>query len=86
MWKVVYKKSVTTDLKSISLDMQKIIQKVIENKLMINPLYFGKPLRKNLSGLMKLRIRNYRVIYSIHKKTVTVYVIKIGHRKDVYKK
>lgn len=85
MWKVVYKKSVKKDLKHISQDIQKVIKKSIEHKLMIDPLHFGKPLRKNLDGLMKLRVRDYRIIYSIDKKVVTIYVIKIGHRKEVYK-
>ena len=86
MWKIIYKKSVKKDLQSISKDIQKVIKKTIENKLMIDPLRFGKPLRKNLTGLMKLRVRDYRIIYSINKRTVIVHVIKIGHRKEVYKK
>ncbi len=86
MWKVIYKKSVQKDLQSISKDIQKIIKRTIENKLMIDPLHFGTPLRKNLIGLMKLRVRDYRIIYSINKTTVIVHVIKIGHRKEVYKK
>jgi mRNA interferase RelE/StbE len=45
---------------------------------------FGLPLRRNLKGLMKLRVGDYRIIYSIEKQTVTVHVIKIGHRREVY--
>ena len=86
MWKVVYKKSVQKDLRSISPDNQYIIRRAIEEKLMTDPLRFGLPLRRNLSGLMKLRVGDYRIIYSIEKETVTVHVIKIGHRKDVYDK
>jgi len=84
MWKVVYKKSVKKDLKYISADMKKVIKRSIESKLMAEPLHFGKPLRKNLTGLMKLRMRDCRIIYSIDKKEVVVYVIKIGYRKEVY--
>lgn len=51
---------------------------------MIDPLRFGLALRRNLKGFMKLRIGDYRIIYSIHKETITVHVIKIGHRKEVY--
>ena len=84
MWKIVYKKSVKKDLKYISKDVQKIIKKSIESKLMVDPLHFGKPLRKSLKSLMKLRIGDYRIIYSIMKERVIVYVIKIGHRKEIY--
>jgi len=53
---------------------------------MIDPVRFGVPLRRTLKGLMKLRVGNYRIIYSIQKKTVVVSIIKIGHRREVYGK
>jgi len=86
MWTVVYKKSVQKDLKGISKDIQYIIRRAIEDKLTVDPLRFGLPLRRSLKGLMKLRVGDYRIIYSIGKSAVTVHVIKIGHRKDVYEK
>ncbi len=85
MWQVIYKKSVQKDLKSISEDNKYIIRRAIEEKLMVDPIKFGLPLRRNLKGYMKLRVGDYRIIYSIQKQTVTVHIIKIGHRKDVYK-
>ncbi len=84
MWNIVYKKSVTKDLRRISNDLKYIIRRAIEEKLITDPLRFGLPLRRNLKGLMKLRVGDYRIIYSIEKETVTVHVIKIGHRKEVY--
>lgn len=84
MWKIVYKKSVKKDLQGVSADIQYILRKAIEQKLKIDPLKFGTPLRRNLKGLMKLRVGDYRIIYSMDQKTVTVMVIKIGHRKEVY--
>ncbi len=85
MWKVIYKHSVKKDLKGISKDMRNILKKAIETKLMIDPIYFGVPLKKSLKGLMKLRVSDYRIIYSVQKAKVTIFVIKIGHRKDIYK-
>jgi addiction module RelE/StbE family toxin len=84
MWNVVYRESVKKDLKGISKDIQYIIRRAIEDKLMVDPVRFGLPLRRTLKGLMKLRVGNYRIIYSIKKDIVTVEVIKIGHRRDVY--
>jgi len=85
-WKVAYKKSVQKDLKKISKDIQYIIRRAIEEKLMTEPLKFGLPLRRNLKGLMKLRVGDYRIIYSVDEKIVTIHVIKIGHRKEIYEK
>ena len=42
---------------------------------------------KKLKGeeLFRIRIGNYRVIYSIQDEKMIVFVVKGGHRKDVYK-
>jgi len=85
-WKIVYKESVSKDLRHISKEIQYIIRRTIEEKLGVDPLRFGLPLRRDLKGFMKLRVGDYRVIYSIEKSTVTIYVIKIGHRREVYDK
>ena len=85
-WKVTYKESVKKDLKKISKDIQYIIRRAIEEKLMVDPLKYGLPLKRNLKGYMKLRVGDFRIIYSISKNTVTVHVLKIDHRKDVYEK
>lgn len=34
----------------------------------------------------RLRVGNYRVIYQIEDEIVTIYIIKVAHRKDVYKR
>ena len=33
----------------------------------------------------RLRIGNYRVLYSIEDQVLTVYVVKVGHRKSIYR-
>lgn len=37
------------------------------------------------STAWRLRVGQYRVIYDINKKEIVVLVLKIGHRKDVYR-
>ena len=44
----------------------------------------GKKLQGELSGLFSLRVWPYRIIYTIEKQIVTVTVVAIGQRKDVY--
>ncbi len=83
-WNILYKQSTKKDLKKISNDLKYIIRRAIEERLMVDPIKFGLPLRRNLKRYMKLRVGDYRIIYFIKRKTVTVHVIKIGHRKDVY--
>jgi mRNA interferase RelE/StbE len=33
----------------------------------------------------KIRVGDYRIIYEIHNDTLVILVVKIGHRKDIYK-
>ncbi|PIR53011.1 type II toxin-antitoxin system mRNA interferase toxin, RelE/StbE family [Candidatus Peregrinibacteria bacterium CG10_big_fil_rev_8_21_14_0_10_49_10] len=48
--------------------------------------FIGKKLQGPLKGLWSIRVIPLRVIYFIRKKTVTVSVVAIGDRKNVYKK
>ena len=45
----------------------------------------GKPLKLTLKGKWSYRVGTYRVIYTIDGKVLTVHVIDIGHRREVYK-
>jgi mRNA interferase RelE/StbE len=45
----------------------------------------GKQLKGVLSGDFSLRIGDYRVIYTIYEKLVTIYIIDVGHRKEIYR-
>ena len=86
MWKIAYKRSLQKDLKKIPKKTKSLIKRTIEERLAVNPAYFGTPLKQNLKGLMKLRVGNYRIIYFVKKETVIVFEIKIGFsRKEVYK-
>ena len=41
---------------------------------------------KGSNSFHKVRSGNYRIIYEIHNDRLVILVVKIGHRKDVYKK
>lgn len=61
------------------------IQKAIEERLMVDPVGFGKPLRYSLKGHRRLRIGDYRVVYRIETEKNLVLILAIKHRKDIYK-
>ena len=50
-----------------------------------DPTVFGRPLRGHLSGKYRFRIGDYRVICRIEKDVIRILVLRIGHRRDVYK-
>jgi len=52
--------------------------------LEIDP-YQGKPLKGALKGRYTYRVGSYRIIYLIKKQKLIVYVIDIGHRREIYR-
>lgn len=82
-YKLFFKISVDKDLKTIPReDIIKILKRI--DSLAVEPRPQGC---EKLTGVERYRIRqgNYRIIYSIQDYELTVWVIKIGHRKDVYR-
>ncbi len=47
--------------------------------------FIGKPLKDRLKGKYSLRVGVYRIIYSVVKHEVSIYVLDIGHRREVYR-
>lgn len=83
-WSIEYTQSAADEIHALDGAIKKIIKKAIEEKLMTDPLKFGLPLRRNLAGLFKLRVGNYRIIYQIKEQEVIVLVVAVGHRRMVY--
>ncbi|SFV87405.1 RelE/StbE replicon stabilization toxin [hydrothermal vent metagenome] len=84
MYKLSFDDKVVKDLKKIDRTWQSKILKLIKTKLVENP-YLGKRLVGNLSPYYRYRVGDYRVLYSINDEEVRVFVVKIKHRKNVYK-
>ena len=57
----------------------------ITGALSDNPQRVGKPLTGALSGLWSARRGEYRVVYSIADEIVTVTILRIAHRANVYR-
>jgi len=82
-YKIFFKRSVERDLKSIPKnDLRRILDCIA--MLAENP---RPPGSEKLSGLERYRVRQgqYRIVYSIQDDELTVWVVTIGHRKDVYR-
>jgi mRNA interferase RelE/StbE len=50
-----------------------------------NPRSVGKALQGNLKGLWRYRVGHYRLIVQIKDAELVVFVVEVGHRKDIYK-
>jgi len=83
VYSIFFKDSVRKDLDSIPKDYLKPILERI-GSLAENPRPVGC---EKLSGQEKYRIRQgvYRIIYSIQDTRLTVWVVMVGHRREVYR-
>jgi len=82
-YNIVYKKSVQRDLKRLSKAEARRVLNQIEEGLSENADTYPV-LKGQFTGLRKYRIGDYRVINAILGDDVLV--LRIGHRKEVYKK
>ena len=83
VYKVHFKASVEKDFTSIpKKDLKKILKRIEE--LADNPRPSGC---EKLTGRERYRLRQgrYRIVYSIQDYELTVWIVKVGHRKDVYR-
>ena len=82
-YKVYFRVSVEKDFASIPRsDLKKILQRI--KTLAENP---RPPGCEKLTGQERYRVRQgrYRIVYSIHDDELTVWIVKVGHRKDKYR-
>jgi len=82
-YNIVFKRSVVKDLRPIPQQNVQRILKRIEGRA-DDPRPAGA---EKLSGDEKYRIRqgNYRILYTIEDDIITVTIVKVGHRRDVYR-
>jgi mRNA interferase RelE/StbE len=83
-YRILIKPSALKEIEAISprKDRQRIVGRI--SKLADNP---RPPGCEKLSGQDKYRIRQgrYRIVYAIEDQDLIIYVVKVGHRKDVYR-
>lgn len=86
-WRVEWENEAVKELKKLDTRAQRTIIRFMKDKIATeeDPRRFGDPLRKDLKGFWKYRIGSYRLICSIEDQNVVVLVVRVGHRRNVYK-
>ena len=84
MFKIVYAKSVLKDLKKIAPNNLPKIKEGIEELKKFPDISNIKHLNNHPIADYRLRIGNYRVLFDVNWEDKEIYILKIGHRKDIY--
>lgn len=85
-WIVRFDLKAAKELRKLDRTTQKRIIKYIDECLTTFPFDYGEELKGHLGGLRRYRIGDYRIICEIQEEIVTILVLKIGHRKNIYSK
>lgn len=84
-YKVIWHTDAIKDILDLDKSMQKKVAAKIKDYLAKEPLTLGKPLQGIFKGLHRYRYGDYRIIYSIDRSNEHVIILRIGHRKNIYK-
>jgi mRNA interferase RelE/StbE len=84
IFKIEISKSAKKALRQITKDERSKISQRIDS-LTRNPRPIGYEKLKGEEDLYRIRSGDYRIIYNIKDKILCILILKIGHRKDVYK-
>lgn len=84
MYKIEFRAKAIKELGAIQKNDQLKIKKKIE-KLAENPFPNDVKKLSNEDEVYRVRVGNYRVLYSIDKGKLIVLVLEVGHRREIYR-
>ncbi len=82
-YKITIKKSAIKELENTpKKDLQRIVKRI--GSLVWNPRPYGSQ-KLAAQNCFRIRAGDYRIVYSINDKDLAVDIIKIGHRREIYR-
>ena len=86
-WRSEFVPAAAKDLKKLGkVEAERIIT-TLETRIAVldDPRQLGSALTGNLGGLWRWRIGDYRVIARIEEARITILVVRVAHRRNVYR-
>lgn len=87
-WKIEFSSAAEKALDDLPEEQARRILKFLNERLVpsFDPKRLGDSLKGNkFSGLWRYRVGDYRLICQIQDEEITVLVLRIGHRREVYR-
>jgi mRNA interferase RelE/StbE len=84
-YRVLIKPSAAKEIEAVGQkeDRQRIVTRI--RSLARDPRPFGSEKLSGREDLYRLRVGRYRVVYSIGDAELVVVIVRVGHRKNVYR-
>jgi mRNA interferase RelE/StbE len=86
VWAVEFDDRARRELRKLAPETQQQILRYLRERIAgtEDPRQFGKPLRRNLAGLWRYRVGDYRLICRLEDDRFIVLRLQIGHRREIY--
>ena len=86
-WRIEITRTAEKQITKLDRLAQKSIQHFLRERLKSadDPSQYGKALQGEKRGLGRYRVGDYRLICDIQDARITILVLEIGHRKEVYR-
>lgn len=86
-WIVEISRTAEKQIKKLDRVAQESVVRFLRDRLQTsgNPRQWGKPLHGDEGGLWRYRVGDYRLMCEIRDKIITVLILRVGHRKEVYR-
>ena len=87
VWTIEITRTAEKQIKKLDAQAQKSIVRFLRERLKSteNPRQWGKPLHGDKRGLWRYRVGDYRLICEIQDERITILVVEVAHRKDIYR-
>ena len=84
-WKIEFARSAAKELDKLDKPIVQKVLKFLKERVEQNPRAVGEQLKGELSQFWRYRVGDYRLYADIDDKHLTILIVKVGHRKNVYK-
>lgn len=84
-YKIEWKQSARKELRKVA---KAAVPKILEAAAALaeNPHTPGSKKLRGSEYTYRIRVGDYRVIYSIYSKVLVIEIVRVGHRKDIYRR
>ena len=83
-YRIEFLSTALKELSKLSSEVQQRIAARID-ALKINPYPPGVKALKNGDGRLRIRVGDYRVIYRVEDALLIIIIVKVGHRRNIYR-
>jgi mRNA interferase RelE/StbE len=86
-WRIEINRTAERQIKKLGRSVQRTIIRFLKERLILldNPRQLGKPLRGEKGELWRYRVGDHRLVCDIRDQKLTVLLVQVGHRKEVYR-